>query len=557
MAIVQISRITQRLGLQADLPQLAGGEFGWSTDTRRLFIGNGTLEQGAPVIGDTEILTEFSDIAAEIEYTYTGAAATGYSVQTGPTPGTPVVLSFQNWADQFATVKDFGAVGDGATDDTEAINRALNQLYCQPGAYNGSVNPAVRRGLFFPAGVYRVSSSIKIPSYAYLKGEGPNSSIITMDAPVTLSEEFTAFTARTADSLQQVGSSIGQNGAEAPVFISIQNMGFAYQGLGDPTNTIATGAFLVEDATKTTFSNVVFRGIKTTVELNTNSQATSGVSFASSSVYPVNETIFENCTFIGATYGILNRTNTKGVSIANCNFNTLYQGILLQGKLPTSADPGPRGFRVIENAFDNIYAQGIIYTDCSFNATGFNTFYDVGNEFNGALNPSFNIIETNADNNFFWADMFERSDASDLSVSSRINIGNTNSVASTNSKKIQFGQLTINSAQSANIVLGSASNAVIASFDASRVPCTTMTYTMTNTGANATRTGTFVVATNYLANIITFTDDYTETANSNTALSAIYTGAGSTVAIVYNNTSPAGANGIINFSLSNTEETVL
>ena len=48
MAIVQISRITQRKGLQVDLPQLAGAEFGWSVDERRLWIGNGTLEEGAP-----------------------------------------------------------------------------------------------------------------------------------------------------------------------------------------------------------------------------------------------------------------------------------------------------------------------------------------------------------------------------------------------------------------------------------------------------------------------------------------------------------------------------
>jgi hypothetical protein len=30
MAIVQISRITNRKGLQENLPQLAGAEFGWS-----------------------------------------------------------------------------------------------------------------------------------------------------------------------------------------------------------------------------------------------------------------------------------------------------------------------------------------------------------------------------------------------------------------------------------------------------------------------------------------------------------------------------------------------
>ena len=64
MAIVQISQITNRKGYNSDLPQLAGAEFGWSTDTRQLYIGNGTLEDGAPVIGNTEILTEFSNVSA-------------------------------------------------------------------------------------------------------------------------------------------------------------------------------------------------------------------------------------------------------------------------------------------------------------------------------------------------------------------------------------------------------------------------------------------------------------------------------------------------------------
>jgi len=64
MAIVQVSRITHRKGQQENLPQLAGAELGWATDERRLYIGNGTLAEGAPTIGNTEILTEFSDLSA-------------------------------------------------------------------------------------------------------------------------------------------------------------------------------------------------------------------------------------------------------------------------------------------------------------------------------------------------------------------------------------------------------------------------------------------------------------------------------------------------------------
>ena len=62
MAIVQVSRITNRKGLAVNVPQLAGAELGWAIDERRLFIGNGTLQEGAPVIGNTEVLTEYSDV---------------------------------------------------------------------------------------------------------------------------------------------------------------------------------------------------------------------------------------------------------------------------------------------------------------------------------------------------------------------------------------------------------------------------------------------------------------------------------------------------------------
>jgi len=62
VAIVQVSRITNRKGLAENVPQLAGAELGWAIDERRLFIGNGTLQEGAPIIGNTEVLTEYSDV---------------------------------------------------------------------------------------------------------------------------------------------------------------------------------------------------------------------------------------------------------------------------------------------------------------------------------------------------------------------------------------------------------------------------------------------------------------------------------------------------------------
>ena len=316
MAIVQISRITNRKGLQVNLPQLSGAELGWSIDERRLYIGNGTLAEGAPVVGNTEILTEFSDILEfQTTYTYKGQAA-GYTVQTGATPDTPVTQSLQSWLDQFATVTDFGATGDGVTDDTEAINRALFQLYCR------EVNPQIRRSLFFPAGVYRVTETIFIPPYATLYGDGINGSIIQLDNSGDDST-LNAFVARTADSLQQYGVNIGGNGATPPIDITITNMGFRNL---DPT----TDVFLVQDATNCRFQSVGFYGPLAVADLVNENADTAGVRFASGVTLITGQIVFDNCEFSGTTFGTNTATNlggtdqeVDGVTVQNSYFNLL------------------------------------------------------------------------------------------------------------------------------------------------------------------------------------------------------------------------------------------
>ena len=68
MAVIQISRIQHRRGLQSDLPNLASAELGWSVDTRKLYIGNGTIEEGAPSLGRTEVLTQYSILDFETTF---------------------------------------------------------------------------------------------------------------------------------------------------------------------------------------------------------------------------------------------------------------------------------------------------------------------------------------------------------------------------------------------------------------------------------------------------------------------------------------------------------
>lgn len=525
MAIVQISQITNRKGLAENLPQLAGAELGWSTDTRQLYIGNGTLESGAPVIGNTEILTEFSDILNFTNtYTYKGQAA-GYTVQTGATAGDPVTLSLQSWLDQFASVLDFGAVGDGITDDTDAINRALYQLYCR------EVNPQIRRSLFFPAGVYLVTGCINIPPYATLWGEGNDNSVITM---ATGSAQYVA---RTADSLQNTGVDIGNAGATTPEYITITNLGFTQL---DPTGSV----FLVQDATNCSFQNVGFRGASSTAELTTSDNGSIGVSFASTSSLVCEQITFNDCVFSGLVWGINTDQQTKAVTVATSQFTTLYRGIVLGSAATTNG--GPTGTRIMGNMFDTVYAEGIIFgnnLDLAINASGHNIFYDVGNHFSGSTGtPATSIISIESNNNVSISDLFERTD--DFATTyPRVDLNNTLSIATTNGSQLAMGTYNRSSGQHSDLTNNDSGTAFTISSDFAK----TFMIDYSIIRELTYRTGTILVATTGGANALQFDDtNYVENASTGVTLSVSQVS--TTVSVTYACTN-TGVDGTLSYSI--------
>ena len=524
MAIVQISQITNRKGLAADLPQLAGAEFGWSTDTRQLWIGNGTLVDGAPVIGNTEILTEFSDIFnLAAQYTYEGTAA-GYIVQTGPTAGTPVTTTLQNWMDQWASVKDFGAKGDGVTDDTAAINRALNQLYCQ------QVNPQIRRTLFFPAGVYVTSSTILIPTYATLYGEGPDNSIIRRVASGTVSN-----VARTADSLQQTGTNIGLNGATPPTNITISNM--AFQSLD-----LYKNIFLVESANNCMFRGVSFIGAATTANLTAYTNATVGAKFQSTASLVTTDILFDGCRFTGTVWGVFTFQETKGITVTNSYFNILWQGVALG--LASNPNGGPTGTRITNNVFDNIYNSGIAFGQYStLGASGYNIFYDVANSFLGTTNPTAHVIQISSDNNVSIGDMFQRTDAYSTTYA-RVNINNTQSIATTNGVQMALGSLVVKSGLAATLVDNSLLPLFTFNISQTAAANFKVDYSITRNSVN--RTGTLWVTSQGIG-AVNYMEDYTESGDVGVALTV--TQVGSTITVTYSTIPSTGSNGQMYYSI--------
>ena len=585
MAIVQISRITQRKGLAVDLPQpLAGAELGWAIDERKLYIGNGTLEDGAPVIGNTEVLTEFSDILSyATEYTYRGDAA-GYTVQTGATTGTPVSQSLQSRLDSYAVITDFGPTGDGATDVTSDINRALYQIFCR------DVNPSIRRSIFFPAGVYIITDTLLIPPYCKLYGEGADSTIISFNvqpwtdtiayasgvlvensgsyyrslAAVPIGtpigsatywalESLPEYMFRTTDSLQQTGVNIGTGGALPPGYVEMSGMKFV-------ANTDTSGA-LVEGAVNSSFNNIGIEGNGTTATLTTATADTSAIRFANAGSYVVSNIVWDQCQFKNLVYGVETDEAVESVTVSNSLFDTMYQGVYL-GNL---VDPpvGPRGFRIVQNKFDNIYAEGVSIVNVSLNATAYNTFYDVGNHFNGLTNPVTPVIDLDAYNNISVGDMFARTTQYSTGLRPRIKLNSKNSMAmSMNVNNVELYQDNVVSLTLANQldlgtyqriagiqdIINDNASANLAYVAGTYISSFKMDYTISRGDYRRTGTLTAVKGQGSTGTGFVYADDYYENGSTGVTLTAAADGANVLVSYTASST---GSDGTINYSISN------
>ena len=590
MAIVQISRITQRQGLLEDLPQpLAAAEFGWAVDQRRLFIGNGEIAEGSPVVGNTEILTEFTDVLSLASaYTYQGQAG-GYTVQTGPTSGDPVSQSIQSRLDSYAVSTVFGVTGNGDTDDTAAINRALFQIYCVQS------NTQIRRSLFFPAGTYIITDTIKIPPFAKLYGEGADSTIFLFEVqewaantayaegvlvkvesatpgvfnyyrsvaavpPTGIlvtnttywdSTTLPEFVVETSDSLQQTGVNIGTNGAIAPRNVEIS--GITFQTTEAGSHQICS----INQLQQGYFDSCNFVGPLEEIDLDTDVDDLSCVVFnGTAEVLPTQITL-DKCKFFGATYAVSTDQAVRGITVSNGQMNTLYQGVYLGGT--TVDNGGPTGVRIVHNEFDNIFAEGIVMENCSLNASGYNTFYDVGNNFFGVTQPQTPIISINANNNVSVGDLFQRNDTQAL-TQPRIQIYNSDtstiplSVGYNGSSKFQVGSYTREVGQQATLEDSATTQTLFVVDSAASVTgggfsSFSMNYTIkreATAGAFTLRTGIMTVqaADGY---VLSYTDDYSENSSTGITLSVSQTGDDITVAYTASST---GFDGTIYYSIT-------
>jgi hypothetical protein len=394
MAVIQISKIQIRRGQTAEqgMPQLASGEMGWSVDEQRLFIGNGSVAEGAPAVGNSEILTEarLFDLISTANFTATDYTYRGHglsAIETGPDANNPVVRTLQEKLDDAVTAFDFGF--EDSTDTTAKLQKAIDEIY-----FNSDKDQAKSRVPFrIPAGVYYTTATVYLPPYVTLKGDGIDRTIIRSINP----GNTTIFATKDINGDTDLEKGVTQR-------IKISGMTLEHTST---IETIQTTPFIdLNYAYEAEVSDVKFQGVY--VPGNTATNQNSAIELG----YNTSEVVIERCQFEDLSYPIISDWQVNDISIKENKFKNLFKGITLAETVTTATGIGPYRINIQDNLFQDIERQAIwagATTGTNIQiASENNHFINVGNNLDGDAEPVTPIITFLSHGNSSTNDNFER-----------------------------------------------------------------------------------------------------------------------------------------------------
>ena len=412
MAVVQISRIQVRRGQKntgTGLPQLASGELAWAVDTQELFIGNGSVAEGAPFVGNSKILTTNDNILELFEqYQYKRADTT---IQTGDDSNYPILRSVQERLDERVSAAEFGALGgDGTANDTAAIQRAVNQLYLNPASVGLNQGRYI---LEFGPGIFKFSQTIYVPSYASIVGAGQGRTVFNYTGTGS-AFEFINDTS-TIGSPSVIGSSTFNNQPKHILFRGFTLLLTQANTTGLKLNAVRNSVF--EDI-----------GIAGSWELTDPVEANSVGLYlnAFSSIVTCKDNLFSRVSATSFSYGVYAKQDIIGNDFHSCEFDTLYTGVSfgVGANLTTIGEQyGPRNNSISDCTFEDILRQGIKVANGSGNISTSNRFVNVGNDGGGNSQAVYGHVEFDSLSNVSVNDVFDRSSELGSSTSNDAYIG--------------------------------------------------------------------------------------------------------------------------------------
>lgn len=404
MAVIQISKIQQRRGqtAQTGFPQLSSGELGWSIDTQELYIGNGSVSEGAPAVGNTQLITEHN-IANFFLYAQSGGYTYGSKWDgTSYTSNINGVLkrSIQTKLDDFVNLNDFLPIdATTVTDYTLYFRNAINYA---SGVGKPLIVPENRDG-------YVVTGTITIPPNTEIRGAGPTKTVIRN---ISSTCTFQTVSSDVVPKIGVTGATAIESGSFAPKNIRINGISFI-----NSFTTNASPILQLDCLSDSVIEYCEFVGDDSS--LVTTSTA-SAINFRDIVGYPANTTDnvkIQNNVFRSISSAIVSNYDIANISIVGNKFKTLNKGIVLAETL-TGASPqqyGPQHILIEGNTFDTINKQAVYGGSTSTtHASDINSvnnyYYNVGCNSNGdnTLTQVSEVIKFAGFGNFSTGDTFDR-----------------------------------------------------------------------------------------------------------------------------------------------------
>jgi hypothetical protein len=412
VAVVQISKIQVRRGQKnvgTGLPQLASGEIGWAIDTRELYIGNGAVSEGAPAVGNTKVLTQYDDLFSLAD-TYVYNSDDAYTI-TGADSANAIKRTLQQRLDDRVSVRSFGAKGDGSTDDTAALQRAIDQLYLNS-ATKGSVESRIK--LHIEAGTYVISDTLYIPPQATIIGEGSGKTILRMivNKPALITVNSTSIPGTPSSDSSSSDINMASN-------ITMQGMTVQTTATGAASaNVISSDAdpdtahgLILQSCKDSTFEDIAFLGTWVNGAVNADDNAVTMNNLSGSIATDNNK--FINCKFEGYGSAVRSNWDADDNRFTGCKFTTLGQGVVFGetmtlGNIASGQNKGPSA-NVIENSlFNDIHREAIRVYNGVNNSSKQNKFTECGNNGSTEVLPAFSVIRYEKDSNKSFDDYFSR-----------------------------------------------------------------------------------------------------------------------------------------------------
>jgi hypothetical protein len=251
-------------------------------------------------------------------------ADTSFTSFRFPATGAPAARTMPDRLAEVRNVKEYGAVGDGVTDDTAAIQATFDAAFGSPSDPHGTSNKYLNRPVFFPAGNYKVTSTLTLRSVSggHIFGGGSTSTCIFYAGSIAAPPTLTSL---------------------------IKTNGFAYCRVEGLSLSISAGS---------DYTVAFYLGYDHTGSVALNANTFSDMLFFNSGHgmliggddYMGSENVFLNCTFSNCSYAGLKTANYNALQQTIIGGGATRCGVGFMAK--TGSIPTIAGAGFAENALD-------------------------------------------------------------------------------------------------------------------------------------------------------------------------------------------------------------